>query len=157
VGLAINIDGAHDNWFALFQATIEGDENTATNTEAIIGIGGSEENKSGLKSTGKFIRSALGQTFQVVSYVPGKSVWLMSLMQNLCIIYEGPGGKNYPPDRIKDLIVREYDQVLFTVTLEWTAVGEQADVGTGKGQVDCDYYDIVMLYLKRVNMNCDMD
>ncbi|ELU15947.1 hypothetical protein CAPTEDRAFT_201347, partial [Capitella teleta] len=52
------------------QATIEGDENTATNTEAIIGIGGSEENKSGLKSTGKFIRSALGQTFQVVSYVP---------------------------------------------------------------------------------------
>ncbi|ELU08187.1 hypothetical protein CAPTEDRAFT_206073 [Capitella teleta] len=94
------------------QATIEGDENTATNTEAIIGIGGSEENKSGLKSTGKFIRSALGQTFQVVSYVPG------------------PGGKNYSPDRIKDLIVREYDQELFTVTLEWTAVGEQADVGT---------------------------
>ncbi|ELU02177.1 hypothetical protein CAPTEDRAFT_192770 [Capitella teleta] len=54
----------------------------------------------------------------------------MSLMQNLCIIYEGPGGKNYPPDRIKDLIVREYDQELFTVTLEWTAVGEQADLGT---------------------------
>ncbi|ELU12741.1 hypothetical protein CAPTEDRAFT_205638, partial [Capitella teleta] len=43
---------------------------------------------------------------------------------------EGPGGKNYPPNRIKDLIVTEYDQELFTVTLEWTAVGEQANVGT---------------------------
>ncbi|ELT93396.1 hypothetical protein CAPTEDRAFT_209159, partial [Capitella teleta] len=94
------------------QTTVEGNKNTATNTDAILGIGGSEENKSGLKSTGKFQRSALGQSFQVVSYVPG------------------PGGKNYPPNRIKDLIAREYDQELFTVTLEWTAVGEHASIGT---------------------------
>ena len=37
----------------------------------------------------------------------------------------------YPPDRIRDLKVLDVDEDTRIVTLKWTAVGAQADVGTG--------------------------
>ena len=38
---------------------------------------------------------------------------------------------NYPPDAITDLELVESDFDSRTITLMWTATGDQADVGTG--------------------------
>ncbi|ELU06165.1 hypothetical protein CAPTEDRAFT_220102 [Capitella teleta] len=96
------------------QAYIEGSDSTTVNEKTVVGVGERDvgKNGTGMKSTGRFRRAAIGQSFRVVKYT------------------SGPGGKNFPPDRIKDLIVTDYDQDQFTVTLEWTAVGAEADVGT---------------------------
>ncbi|ELT97528.1 hypothetical protein CAPTEDRAFT_202889, partial [Capitella teleta] len=82
--------------------TAETDWNSAGRQPIITGDtgeSGKNTTKSGLRSTGRSKRAALGK---------------------------GLGGRNLLLYRIKDLVVSGYNQQTSSVTLEWTAVGEEA-------------------------------
>ena len=57
----------------------------------------------------------------------------------------------FPPDRIHDLEATSYNVGDRTVTLEWTAVGDEADVGQGWSHIAMLRNNVTLFPFQRAN------